>query len=92
MVELNRYCEKLIRRLGNDGRLLQLLLEAFSGRDGVLNEEGTTLRGIFQDNEGEQIGRVEAALAEGGYKTDLAPDEEHGLWEIDTDRPRRFKS
>ena len=87
MVELNRYCEKLIRRLGNDGRLLHLLLEAFSGREGVLTEEGTTLRGIFQDNEGEQIGRVEAALANAGYKTELAPDEEHGLWEIETTVP-----
>jgi len=84
MVELNRYCEKLIRRLGNDERLLHLLLESFGGREGVLHEEGTTLRGIFQDNEGEQIGRVEGALAKAGYKTELAPDEEHGLWEIET--------
>ena len=84
MVELNRYCEKLIRRLGNDERLLHLLLESFGGREGVLREEGTTLRGIFQDNEGEQIGRVEGALSKAGYKTDLAPDEEHGLWEIET--------
>src|SRR5215207_5556441 len=87
MVELSRYCEKLIRRLGNDGRLLNLLLEAFSGREGVLNEEGTTLRGIFQEEEGEQIGRIEAALADAGYKTELAPDEEHGLWEIETTVP-----
>jgi DNA gyrase subunit B len=84
MVELNRYCEKLIRRLGNDQRLLQLLLESFGGREGVLSAEDATLRGVFQDNEGEQIGRVEASLAEAGYKTELAPDEEHGLWEIET--------
>ncbi|MCA1614641.1 MAG: DNA topoisomerase (ATP-hydrolyzing) subunit B [Acidobacteria bacterium] len=84
MVELNRYREKLIRRLGNDERLLHILLEAFGGRDGVLTQEGMTLRGIFQDNEGEQIGRVEAAMAKAGYKTELAPDEEHGLWEIET--------
>jgi DNA gyrase subunit B len=87
MVELNRYCEKLIRRLGNDGRLLHLLLEAFSGREGVLTEEGATLKGIFQEEEGERMGRVEAALADAGYKTELAPDEEHGLWEIDTTVP-----
>jgi DNA gyrase subunit B len=84
MVELNRYCEKLIRRLGNDDRLLHLLLEAFSGHGGVLAEEGATLKGIFQEEDGEKRGRVEAALADAGYKTDLAPDEEHGLWEIDT--------
>ncbi|MCA1850568.1 MAG: DNA gyrase subunit B, partial [Acidobacteria bacterium] len=83
MVELNRYREKLIRRLGNDERVLNLLLEAFGGREGVLNEEETTLRGIFQDDEGEQIGRVEETLAGAGYKTELATDEEHGLWEIE---------
>src|SRR3954470_7457366 len=32
MVELKRYSEKLVRRLGNDERLLQLLLDAFGGR------------------------------------------------------------
>jgi DNA gyrase subunit B len=84
MVELKRYFEKLIRRLGSDERLLHLLLEAFGGREGVLREEGTTLKGIFQDSEGEQIARVEEVLADAGYKTELAPDEEHGLWEIDT--------
>src|SRR5436309_130242 len=84
MVELNRYCEKLVRRLGNDERLLQLLLEAFGGSEGVLRENGATLKGIFQDSEGEQIARVEEFLAEAGYKTDLSPDEEHGLWEIET--------
>ena len=36
MVEFKRYCEKLVRRLGNDERLLQLLLDAFGGRDGRL--------------------------------------------------------
>ena len=84
MVELNRYCEKLVRRLGNDEHLLQLLLEAFGGSEGVLRENGATLKGIFQDSEGEQIARVEEFLAEAGYKTDLSPDEEHGLWEIET--------
>ena len=84
MVELNRYCEKLVRRLGNDERLLQLLLEAFAGSEGILRENGATLKGIFQDSEGEQIARVEEFLAEAGYKTDLSPDEEHGLWEIET--------
>ncbi|MDT5157911.1 MAG: gyrase subunit [Acidobacteriota bacterium] len=84
MVELNRYREKLIRRLGNDERLLHLLLESFGGREGVLRKEDTTLRGIFQDNDGEQIACVEESLSKAGYKTELAPDEEHGLWEIET--------
>jgi DNA gyrase subunit B len=81
MVELKRYSEKLVRRLGNDERLLQLLLDAFGGRGGVL-QEGTTLRAIFQDEDGKQIGRVEKLLDKAGYKTELDSDEEHGLWEI----------
>ena len=87
MVELKRYVEKLIRRLGNDERLLRLIMEAFGGREGILNEEGATIKGVFQDSEGEQISHVEELLAKAGYKTELAPDEEHGLWEIETTVP-----
>jgi DNA gyrase subunit B len=84
MVELKRYCEKLVRRLGNDERLLYLLLEAFGGREGILRENNATLKIVFQDSEGHQIARVEKFLDKAGYKTDLSPDEEHGLWEIET--------
>jgi DNA gyrase subunit B len=83
MVELKRYCEKIVRRLGNDESLLHLLLKVFSGSNGILFEKKTTLKGIFQDGEGEQIARVEEFLGESGYKTDLSQDEEHGLWEIE---------
>jgi len=82
MVELKRYSEKLVRRLGNDERLLQLLLDAFGGRAGILRDEGTTLRAIFQEEDGKRIGRVEKILDKAGYKTELDSDEEHGLWEI----------
>ena len=82
MVELKRYSEKLVRRLGNDERLLHLLLDAFGGRTGVLKDEGTTLRAIFQDEDGKQIGRVEKVLDKAGYKTELDSDVEHSLWEI----------
>jgi len=82
MVELRRYSEKLVRRLGNDERLLHLLLDAFGGRAGVIHNESTTLRAIFQDEDGKQIGRVEKILDKAGYKTELDSDEEHGLWEI----------
>jgi DNA gyrase subunit B len=82
MVEFNRYCEKATRRLGNDSRLLKALLKAFAGRDGVLREEGMTLRGAFQDRD--YMASVEGVLAEAGYDTDLSPDDEHGLCEIET--------
>lgn len=84
MVELKRYFGKLIRRLGNDESLLRLLLEAFGGHGGILREEGVTLKGVFQDSEGEHIAKVEDSLANAGYKTELSTDEEHGLWEVET--------
>jgi DNA gyrase subunit B len=82
MVEFKRYCEKAARRLGNDSRLLDTLLDAFAGKDGVLREEGVTLRGVFQD--GDYMASIEGVLAKAGYRTDLSTDEEHGLWEIET--------
>jgi DNA gyrase subunit B len=82
MVEFKRYCEKAARRLGGDSRLLGRLLEAFGGRKGVLRQEGSTLRSVFQD--GEHMARVEGVLYKAKYKTDLSTDEEHGLWEIET--------
>jgi DNA gyrase subunit B len=82
MVEFKRYCEKATRRLGGDSRLLSKLLEAFGGRKGVLREDGSTLRSVFQD--GDYMARVEGVLDKAKYKTDLSTDEEHGLWEIET--------
>ncbi|MBA2524433.1 MAG: DNA topoisomerase (ATP-hydrolyzing) subunit B [Pyrinomonadaceae bacterium] len=82
MVDFKHYCERAARRIGGDSHLLQTLLEAFGGKKGVLRKEGATLRKIFQD--GELMARVEAGLSKAGYKTELSPDEEHGLWEIET--------
>ncbi|HYN85745.1 MAG TPA: DNA topoisomerase (ATP-hydrolyzing) subunit B [Pyrinomonadaceae bacterium] len=85
LVEWKRYCEKAVRRLGNDGHLMNLLLEAFGGREGVLRDgEGVTLKSVFADEEGGQMARVEGVLADAGYKTELTTDDEHGLWEIET--------
>ncbi|MBA3765373.1 MAG: DNA topoisomerase (ATP-hydrolyzing) subunit B [Acidobacteria bacterium] len=82
MVEFKRYCEKATRRLGGDARLLNTLLEAFGGREGVLRDDGVTLRGVFQD--GDLMARIEGFLADENYRTELTTDEEHGLWEIET--------
>jgi DNA gyrase subunit B len=84
MVEYKRYCEKLVRRVGGDEHLLSVLLDAFAGRKGVLRKSNTSLRGVFQDAKGELMARVEGQIAKAGYKTDLSPDVEHGLWEIET--------
>src|SRR5215210_1244827 len=75
MVEFKRYCEKATRRLGGDARLLSTLLEAFGGREGVLREDGVTLRGVFQD--GNLMARIEGFLADEDFRTELSTDEEH---------------
>ena len=82
MVDLKRYSERAARRLGGDLHLLDILLEAFAGRKGVLRKQGVTLRSVFQDRA--MMAKVEGALHKAGYKTDLTEDEEHGLVEIET--------
>ncbi|MDQ2938248.1 MAG: DNA topoisomerase (ATP-hydrolyzing) subunit B [Acidobacteriota bacterium] len=82
LVDLKRYCERAARRLGGDGHLLDILLEAFAGKKGVLRKEGITLRNVFQN--GDLMAKVEGVLAKAGFKTELSTDEEHGLWEIET--------
>ncbi|HKZ02233.1 MAG TPA: DNA topoisomerase (ATP-hydrolyzing) subunit B [Pyrinomonadaceae bacterium] len=83
MVEFKRYCERAARRLSGDTRLLETLLEAFAGKKGVLRKEGATLRRVFHD--GDLMAKVEGVLAKANFKTDLTPDDEHGLWEIETE-------
>ncbi len=56
------------------------MLEALSGRDGLL-QAGRKLHDIFADED--LLGKIEAALADAGFKTDLTSDEEHGLSEIE---------
>jgi DNA gyrase subunit B len=89
MVEFKRYVEKAQRHVGGDQRLLQIVLEEFAGQKGILRETGATIRGVFQNPDGEHLARVEQALSRAGYKTELSTDEEHGLWEIDIKRSDR---
>ncbi|MBA3440734.1 MAG: DNA topoisomerase (ATP-hydrolyzing) subunit B [Pyrinomonadaceae bacterium] len=84
VVELNRYSERAMRRLGNDKRLLGVFLDSLAGREGVLRQPEATLRKVFQNNSGMGISHIESALALAGYATELSTDEEHGLWEIET--------
>lgn len=82
MVEFKRYCEKATRRLAGDNRLLNSLLGALAGSEGVLRQAGLSLRDVFHSED--HMARIEGVLAGAGYKTDLTEDEEHGLWEIET--------
>jgi DNA gyrase subunit B len=82
-VEFNRFAERAARRLGGDMRLLNALLQGLAGPQGVMRQEKTNLRGVFKNSE--YLLRVETALADYGYNTELTADEEHGLNEIEVE-------
>ncbi len=80
LIEFNNYYHKLERRLA-DRKVVDIMLEAMSGRKGLMQKEGRRLHDVFADES--LLGKVEAALADAGYKTDLISDEEHGLSEVE---------
>lgn len=81
VTEYERYFERFVRRLNNDERLLETLLDAFVGEDGVLRRHNIKLRKVFEQEE--LMAEVEGKIAAAGYKTELMTDEEHGLAEIE---------
>ncbi|HMQ04399.1 MAG TPA: DNA topoisomerase (ATP-hydrolyzing) subunit B [Pyrinomonadaceae bacterium] len=87
--EFQNYSDRLARRVGNDIRLVSLLLDAFAGRDGILAKSSLKLRKIFAEEE--LMAEIEGKLADAGYNTELTRDDEHGLWEIDISYPNGFQ-
>ena len=80
-----RFSERLGRRVANDTKLVDALLEAFGGREAAQRHKGMRLRKIF--GEQELMTAIEAKLNEAGFDTELSEDEEHSLWEIDVIYP-----
>lgn len=80
-VEYKRYSERFTRRLGNDEKLFNALLEAFAGKDGLLTSKKVKLREVFEKEE--LMAQIEGSVAQAGFKTELLTDEEHGLAEIE---------
>jgi len=83
--EYKRYFERFARRLGGDERLLNALLDAFAGKDGILTTKNIKLRQVFEQEE--LMAQVEGKISAAGYKTELLTDEEHGLAEIEISLP-----
>ncbi len=81
VTEYGRYFARFARRLNNDEKLLNVILEAFSGKDGILTNQKMKLRQIFEQED--LIAEIEGKIATAGYKTELMNDEEHGLAEIE---------
>lgn len=80
VTEYERYFERFARRLNGDSKLLEIILDAFVGKDGVLTKQSVKLRKIFEQED--LMAQIEGKVAEAGYKTDLTSDEAHGLSEI----------
>jgi DNA gyrase subunit B len=78
--EFKNYSERLARRVLNDSKLVEILLEAFAGKDGVITKSNLKLRKVF--GEQELMAGVEGRLSNAGYNTELSHDDEHGLWEV----------
>ncbi|MEO5858050.1 MAG: DNA topoisomerase (ATP-hydrolyzing) subunit B [Pyrinomonadaceae bacterium] len=79
--ELENYSSRFARRLGNDKRLMQVILDAFAGKEGVLDKHKVKIKKVFAQEE--LMAEVEGKIAAAGYKTELIPDLEHGLSEIE---------
>jgi DNA gyrase subunit B len=78
--EYQRYTHRLTRRLGNDMTLLNAMLEAIGGREGIMSNNKVKLRKVFENQD--LMAQIEGTIAAAGYSTDLTNDEEHGLWTI----------
>ena len=85
VTEYERYFNRFVRRLNNEERLLEALIDAFVGKDGVLTKNKIKLRKVFEQEE--LMAEVEGRIAAAGYKTELMTDEEHGLAEIEVSFP-----
>lgn len=78
IIENQHYCDKFAHHIGNDTKLLNTLIDGFTS---ILVEQKVTLRKIFEVEE--LFSKVEAKVAEAGYKTELMQDAESGLSEIE---------
>ncbi len=83
--EYKSYAERVARRLFNDSKLTELLLDAFAGKDGVITKNQVRLRKVF--GEQEMMAEIEGKLIDAGHNAELSGDTEHGLLEIHVTYP-----
>jgi DNA gyrase subunit B len=83
VVEYQNYFSRFVRRLNNDAKLLNALIDGFTAV--VLANNNVKLRKIFDQED--LMRQVEAKVSEAGFRTELLNDEEHGLSEIEVTFP-----
>jgi DNA gyrase subunit B len=86
VVEYQNYFSRFVRRLNNDSKLLNALLDGFVE---VLSTSSIKLRKIFDSEE--LMAQVEGKASNAGYVTDILNDETHGLSEIEVTYPNGQK-
>ena len=85
LAELDTYLDKLERRL-HDRKLVDTVVDAFAGPNGLLARGGLKLHEVFEKEK--LLQSVASALEEAGYETQIEEDEEHGTFEIAVARAR----
>jgi len=87
-IEFNTYYQKLEKRL-QDRLLLGIVLEALAGKTGVMRSLAT-LHQVFETVQ--PLTKVQEALTQAGYKSEIKKDEEHNLFEIEVVRSTAVSS
>lgn len=87
-IEFNTYYQKLEKRL-QDRLLLSIVLEALAGKTGVMRSLAT-LHQVFETVQ--PLTKVQEALTQAGYKSEIKKDEEHNLFEIEVVRSTAVSS
>jgi len=86
LAELDTYLAKLERRL-HDRKLVEIVIDAFAGPDGVTKSGGgLKLHQVFEKEK--LLQKVASALEAENYITEIEEDEEHGTFEIVISRSR----
>lgn len=81
IIEFNNYSSHFLRRIGNDRNLLNAILVAFGGPEGVLTKNKVRIKKVFEQED--LLAQVEGVISAAGYATELIPDLEHGLSELE---------
>ena len=85
IMEFEKYTSKFARRLGNHRDLLDVIIEAFAGKNGLLERHNVKLKKAFSQDE--IISEVVVKLRDAGYEAELIPDLEHSVSEIEVTMP-----
>ncbi|HEU4388072.1 MAG TPA: DNA topoisomerase (ATP-hydrolyzing) subunit B [Blastocatellia bacterium] len=87
LAELDTYLAKLERYFFHDRKLVEAVVDAFSGPKGVMrSREGLKLHQVFEKDK--LLEKVAAAVQPVDYDAEIEADEEHGTYEVVISRPR----